>query len=113
MHEILTHSDSYQRAVKLLHQDWEVDGLSLFHNRLQGADIKFARLLQSNRLVLGEIDLDNYRAVSELINQHPQWFSTSARHELLRPFEGWNSIIENNELKDVVRRKKAWQWITN
>lgn len=71
MHEILTHSDSYQRAVKLLHQDWEVDGLSLFHNRLQGADVRLARLLQAHGLVPGEIDLENYRAVSELTNQHP------------------------------------------
>ena len=113
MHEILIHSDSYQRAVKLLHQDWEVDGLSLFHNRLQGADVRFARLLQAHGLVPGEIDLENYRAVSELTNQHPQWFSTSARHELLRPFEGWNSIIVDSEPKDAVRRKQAWQWITN
>lgn len=87
MHEILTHSDTYQHAIKLLHRDWAVEGLSLFHDRLQGSDVQLARLLQSHGLVAGEVDLNSYRAVSELTNQHPQWFSAGARRELLRPFE--------------------------
>lgn len=87
MHEILTRTSTYQRAVKLLHQDWEVDGLSLFHHRLQAADVQLARLLQEHDLVPGSVDLGDYRAVSELANQHPQWFTAGAQRELLRPFE--------------------------
>lgn len=87
MRAILTHDRTYQRAVKVLREDWDLDAQSLFHNRIQASDVRFARLLQKAQLVTGTVNLMDYQAVNELMMRHEQWFSAGARSALVRPFQ--------------------------
>ncbi len=52
------------------------------------ADIILARQLQHHHLIIGNVNLDDYQAVGQLLSQHSQWFSGAARFELLKPFNG-------------------------
>lgn len=86
MKQILTHSREYQRALKLLNVDWDLGDQMLFRDRVTGADVILARQLQHHHLIIGNVNLDNYQAVSQLLAQHAQWFSGGGRRELLKPF---------------------------
>ena len=88
MKQILTHSKEYQRAGKLLHVDWDLGNQMRFRDRVMAADVILARQLQHHRLVIGNVNLDDYQAVGQLLSQHSQWFSWAARFELLKPFDG-------------------------
>ena len=88
MKQILTHSKEYQRAVKLLNVDWDLGNQMLFQDRVMAADIILARQLQHHHLIIGNVNLDDYQAVGQLLSQHSQWFSGAARFELLKPFNG-------------------------
>ncbi|MBB1062594.1 hypothetical protein [Limosilactobacillus fastidiosus] len=88
MKQILTHSKEYQRALKLLNVDWNLGNQMLFRDRVTGADVTLARQLQQHHLIVGNVNLDDYQAVGQLLSQHSQWFSAAARHELLKPFNG-------------------------
>lgn len=86
MQKVLTHSSEYQRAVGLLNKRWDPDEQPIFRNVLQAADVQFARQLQIAGLVKGRVNLHDYQAVNQLLMQHDDWFSTSARQALLAPF---------------------------
>ncbi|MCI1975294.1 MAG: hypothetical protein LKJ51_05190 [Limosilactobacillus sp.] len=88
MKHILTHSKEYQRALKLLNVDWDLGDQMLFRDRVTAADVIFARQLQHHHLIIGNVNLDDYQAVGQLLTQHSQWFSATARFELLKPFNG-------------------------
>lgn len=88
MKQILTHSKEYQRAVKLLKADWDLGDQMLFQDRVMAGDVVLARQLQHHHLIIGNVNLDDYHAVGQLLSQHSQWFSGAARFELLKPFNG-------------------------
>ncbi|WP_373842726.1 hypothetical protein [Limosilactobacillus sp.] len=87
MQRVLTHSSEYRRAVGLLNEDWDPDSQPIYRDVLEAADVHFARQLQVAGLIDGTTDLDDYRAVNQLIMRHGQWFSASARQALLAPFQ--------------------------
>ena len=87
MQHVLTHSQEYQRAVGLLNENWDPDDQPIYCNVLEAADVHIARQLQLAGLIGGRVDLNNYRAVNQLIMRHDQWFSPSARQALLAPFQ--------------------------
>lgn len=87
MQKVLLHSKEYQRAVGLLNQNWDPDSQPIYRDVLQAADVYFARQLQVAGLIHGRVDLGDYRAVNQLLMQHDQWFSESARQALLAPFQ--------------------------
>ena len=82
----LTNSHDFQRAQQLLWLNWPEDVNYLYNNPVQPADIKFARELQDNDLVKGQVDLNDYRQVSQMLAHHGQWFSKSAEKTLMTPF---------------------------
>lgn len=86
MKQILTHLKEYQRALKLLNVDWDLGDQILFRDRVTAADVILAKQLQQHHLIVGNVNLDDYQEVSRMLNQHAQWFSGSARYELLKPF---------------------------
>lgn len=83
---VLTHGRDYVRAAALLNLEWEPDQQPIYRDVLERQDVTLARQLQRVDLVPGRIDLADYRAVSQLLIDHAQWFAASARQELLRPF---------------------------
>lgn len=87
MREILRHGSRYQRAVQLLHEDWNFNKSPIANELVDAVDISWARLLQRQGLIKGRVDLDDYRAASQLISCYPQWFSAAGRQELLSEFE--------------------------
>lgn len=87
MKQILTHSKEYQRALKLLNVDWDLGNQMLFRDRVTAADVLLARRLQEHHLIIGNVNLNDYQAVSQLLSRHSQWFSGAARFELLKPFK--------------------------
>ncbi|WP_295746901.1 hypothetical protein [uncultured Limosilactobacillus sp.] len=84
---ILTNSQQYQRAVNLLKEHWEVRDNQLKYDLVEPRDVSWARLLQEQQLVNGKCDFSDYRAVSQLVNCHPEWFSSAGRAALLAPFQ--------------------------
>lgn len=87
MQRVLTHNEEYRRAVGLLNEDWDSDAQPIYRNVLEAADVHFARQLQIAGLISGTTDLNDYRAVNQLIMRHDQWFSAGARQALLDPFQ--------------------------
>lgn len=87
MQEILQHGKAYRRAVGLLRLDWEPASQPIYRDVLGTADIRFARQLQAAGLIHGQVDLNSYQAVAQLVGQHSQWFSAGARRTLLDPFQ--------------------------
>lgn len=87
MKSVLTHDQTYCRAVGLLNENWDPDNQPIYRNVLGEADVAVARQLQRAKLVTGRTDLADYRAVSQLLARHPEWFSASGRTALLRPFQ--------------------------
>lgn len=86
LREILTNGRQYQRAVRLLTEQWEVRENQLKYDLVEPRDVNWARLLQDQQLVSGECDFKDYRAVSQLVNRHPEWFSAAGKAALLAPF---------------------------
>lgn len=86
LREILRHGDQYRRAVDLLNEEWEIHENSIKYQLVEPRDVNWARLLQRQQLVSGRTRLDDYRAVSQLVNRHPEWFSAAGRTALLAPF---------------------------
>lgn len=84
---ILTNNQQYQRAVRLLGEQWEVRDNQLKYDLVEPRDVSWARLLQEQQLVSGKCDFSDYRAVSQLVNRHPEWFSAAGRAALLAPFQ--------------------------
>lgn len=87
MREILKHGSRYQRAVQLLHEDWNFNKSPIANDLVDAVDVSWARLLQRQGLIKGRVNLDDYRAASQLIARYPQWFSAAGRQALLAEFE--------------------------
>lgn len=87
MREILKHGSRYQRAVQLLHEDWNFQKSPIANQLVDAVDVSWARLLQRQELIDGHSNLDDYREVSQLIARYPQWFSAAGRQALLAEFE--------------------------
>lgn len=84
--EILCHGQQYRRAVNLLNEQWEVHENRLKYDLVEPRDVSWARLLQDNHLVTGNVKMTDYRGMSELVNRHPEWFSAAGRAALLADF---------------------------
>lgn len=87
MQSVLVHDKRYQRAIKLLLEDWQTDENHLFSDLIKDSDVIFARRLQASNLVTGHYQLNEYANVQKFINHHDQWLTASAKQELLRPFD--------------------------
>lgn len=88
MQQILTHSQVYYRAIKLLTLNWDLGEQLLFRDQVLPGDVAFARQLQNHQLINGKVNLDNYQEVSQMIARHPAWFTERAQQALLSPFNG-------------------------
>lgn len=86
LREILKNGRQYQRAVRLLMEQWTIRENQLKYDLIQPLDVSWARLLQEHQLADGKYDLNNYREASSLLNRHPEWFSVAGRNALLAPF---------------------------
>lgn len=87
MGEILTHGTRYQRAVQLLHEDWNFTKTPIMNELVDAVDISWARLLQDHGLIKGRVNLNDYREASQLVSRYPQWFSAAGRQALLAKFQ--------------------------
>lgn len=86
MQQILTHSQGYYRAIRLLNLNWDLGDQILFRDQVLPGDVNFARQLQDHQLINGKVNLNNYQEVSQMISGHPAWFTERAQQALLDPF---------------------------
>lgn len=86
MQSVLVRDVSYQRAIRLLAENWDMEDTHLFSDYIKTSDVVWARKLQQTGLVSGKRDLSNYEEVQKFIIAHNDWLTSAAKQELLSIF---------------------------
>lgn len=87
LQSVLSHDESYRRAVNLLTENWDPEQNHLFSDLVKSSDVIFAQKLQTTNLIKGKFSLSDYQQVQYFISNHEQWLTQSAKNELLKSFE--------------------------
>lgn len=87
MQSVMVHDVSYQRAIRLLSENWDTQENHLFSDLIKTSDVVWARKLQTAKLIKGKRDFTQYKDVRQFIVAHDEWLTPAAKRELLSSFD--------------------------